>query len=118
MDAATAEARIKRMVAWDSDPALSQGDIEELVTLAARADADGLAPDDDDWTETYDLNAAAAEGWRWKMAKATARVSFGDGTQSVSRSDFVAHCAAMVAQYQRRIAVNVPMNRYDDPWVV
>lgn len=114
MDAATAEARIKRMVAWDSDPVLLQADITELVALARRADADGLAPDHDDWTETYDVVASAVEGWRWKMAKAAARVTVSTDGQTISRSDYLLHCQQMIRELQRRMVTSVTGYRYDE----
>lgn len=56
------------------------------------------------WTATYDLNAAAAEGWRWKGAKVTNRVTVAEDQQQLSRSDYLKHCAAMVRLYQAKIA--------------
>lgn len=102
-------ARLQIMVAWDAEPALSPDEMGMLVDVARRADADGLAPSDTGWAPTWDLNAAAAEGWRWKAAKVANRYSVSTDGQSLSRSDLIAHCERMVSQYQRRVATSVPM---------
>lgn len=47
----------------------------------------------------YDLHAAAADVWRQKLAHASQRVSFSVDGQSVSASDYHAHCGRMVAYY-------------------
>jgi hypothetical protein len=60
----TAKDKLKKMTAWDMVPELTDGEIDELLEQSALMDAAGLAPDDVGWTPTYDLNAAAASGWR------------------------------------------------------
>jgi hypothetical protein len=50
-------------------------------------DADGNEPDDEGWVATYDLNAAAAEGWEGKaMAISEASFDFSADGGSYSRS--------------------------------
>lgn len=39
--------------------------IQEFLDLEKVIDADGYAPDDDDWTPTYDVLRAAGRGWLW-----------------------------------------------------
>ena len=87
MEYAAARARLERMVAASTSPTLSAGEVDDLLRIGARPDVDGRLVDDADWEDTYDLNAAAAEGWRWKAAKVAADPNFsGDGT-SVSAGD-------------------------------
>lgn len=53
----------------------------------------------DPWAPTYDLNAAAAAGWRQKAGKVSPNYSFGvDGDQSM-QSDVFRHCMAMADHY-------------------
>jgi hypothetical protein len=54
------------------------------------------------WVPTWDLNAAAAEGWRRKAAKAAAKFDFTTGDQQFSRSQVYAQCMSMAADYARR----------------
>lgn len=160
MDTAVARARLQRMVQYDVAPVLTSAEIDDLMLLARRPDADGYVPYDiwaastiytisqyrvptvsnghlyvvstagtsgasqpvwptasgatvtDGtvvWTErgqylytpTFDLRAAAAEGWRWKAAKVAAEynVSAGGGT-SFQRSQKWQQCMAMARSYQ------------------
>lgn len=66
----------------------------------------GAAP----WAYTVDLNAAAAEGWRWKAGKCSNRVDVSEDQQSLHRAQQLAHCLKMADYYARRIgqAVRVP----------
>lgn len=100
MDTAAARARLERMVAAGETPTLTKGDVDDLMAMAQRPDADGLTVDSDGWTPTYDLAAAAAEGWRWKAAKAAAQVDFSADGASVSMSKLRDACIAMAEQYE------------------
>lgn len=100
-------ARLQRMVAYDSDPVLTAEEVEDLLALSAVADADGLAPTDTGWTPTWDLHRGAAEGWRWKAAKAASRFQFSADGASFNRQQVIEHCERMSAQYRRRIVSNV-----------
>lgn len=141
MDTATARARLERMLQWDVDPVLTTAEVDDLMQLARRVDANGYKPaaawaastiytislyrvptvynghqylvttagtsgtveptwpttsggtvTDGSvvweerglylWTTTYDLKAAASEGWRWKAAKVASKydVAAGGGT--------------------------------------
>lgn len=59
------------------------------------------------WDPTYDLNAAAAEGWRWKAAKVAGEFDFGTDQQTFSRSDKHAACLAMADEYRKRVTGSV-----------
>lgn len=77
------EARdeLKLMVAWQTEPKLSEDDLTVLLRLAAMVDENGLGPKDPDWTPTYSpvyLNRAAARGWRVKAGKLTADKTMSD----------------------------------------
>lgn len=55
-----------------------------------------------DWAPTFDIDAAAAAGWRVKASKAAGRFDFTEDGQSFSRSQVVAHCNAMAASFEKR----------------
>lgn len=105
MDKTTAWARLRAMTAADSAPTLAADELEALLAMSRLADSAGLAPSETDWVPTYDLNRAAAEGWRWKLGKlaGTAYDFTADGA-TFNRSQMVAHCKEMIAQYQRKLA--------------
>lgn len=167
MDEATARARIESMTAWDSEPALSQDQIDALVAFARRADDTFRWVDDDtswtattayslatrrapltrnghlyevttagtsgssepawpttaggtvvdgsvhwtevggSWSPTYDLNAAAAEGWRWKAAKVAGEFDFSTDQQTFDRTGKHAQCLAMAEHYQKRVSGSI-----------
>ncbi|MBK9181410.1 MAG: hypothetical protein IPM45_18010 [Acidimicrobiales bacterium] len=56
------------------------------------------------WAATWALDAAAAEGWRWKASKVSPRFGFSTGDQRFDRGDVFAHCLQMAAVHQRRAA--------------
>lgn len=66
--------KLKLLTAWDTAPALTEDEIEEMLAAAALQDANGLAPLHEEWTPTYDLNAAAAAAWLIKASRAAATV--------------------------------------------
>jgi hypothetical protein len=95
------------MVAWDQVPTLTPVQVLDLVAMAARRDASGVAPGDTDWSPTYDLNAAAAEGWRWKAAAVAGSFDFVTDSQRFDRSQVVAMCLQMSDRYRRRILASI-----------
>ena len=66
--------RLKALTAWDSEPVLTEDDLAQALAAAALTDAAGLEPLNEEWSPTYDLNAAAAQGWLLKAAKAASIV--------------------------------------------
>lgn len=96
-----AERRLRSMTAASSlELPLSDEEIEDLLSLARRPDILGYAPGEPEWEPTYDLDAAAAEGWRWKAGKTTTRVTVGASGSNVQQSDSFAFCMQMVAEFQ------------------
>lgn len=90
------------MTAAATAPELTDGDLDELVLVARRPDAEGRVDGDDGWEPTWALGVAAAEGWRWKAGRVADRVDFSaDGTR-LSRSQLVDHCLRMADVYGRR----------------
>jgi hypothetical protein len=106
MDASTALARLRAMTASDTDPTLSDSELMLLLGMCQLEDEDGLAPDDVDWTGTYNLNLGAAEGWRWKAGKCSNRFAFRDDLNDYQRQQVNEHCLKIAKEYSRKIAVS------------
>lgn len=54
------------------------------------------------WAETYDLRAAAYQGWRLKASKASGRFDFVTDGQDFKRSMTYAQCMEMAASFKPR----------------
>lgn len=54
------------------------------------------------WSPTYDLAAAAAEGWRWKAGLVSDRFRFADGGDSYDRNQVFEHCNKMAELYEAK----------------
>lgn len=177
MDTAAARARLERMVQHTVEPVLTTAEIDDLMLLALRADANGYTPysiwsastiytaqayrvptvsnghqyivttagtsgaSEPTWpttsggtvtdgsvvwtergqylyTPTYDLRAAAAEGWRWKAAKVVSEynVAAGGGT-NFQRSQKYEHCMTMAREFSRSgVGVVQLQNAYARRW--
>jgi hypothetical protein len=104
-----ASAKIERMTDSDSDPVLTTDDVTDLVDAAARADASGLYRGESGWTPTWDLNAAAAEGWARKASKAANKFNFSEDGQRFDRAQIYAHCAAQQKVYADKAMGSLPL---------
>ena len=87
------------MVQASTDPALSADEVTDLVNAAARPDTDGYDRTDDAWTPTWDLNAAAAEGWSRKASLAANLFNFAEDSQRFDRSQIYANCVTQRDYY-------------------
>lgn len=106
MNRVTAKARLSLMVASSSNPVLSDADMNTLTDLARRQDAAGRWPSDaayDGDDATYDLNAAAAQGWGWKAGKVAGDFNFSADGASYSKADVLAHCQEREAFYGGKV---------------
>lgn len=107
------------MVAADSEPTLEVDEVEDLLDLVKRADIHGLLPTDTDWIPTYDLNAAAAEGWRRKAGKVSGSNDFSVDGDSYSDSQQHAMCLEMAKSYAAKSSGTISLApSYDDEYVV
>ncbi len=101
--------KLKRMTAWDAEPTLSEGDLDELLAAAALEDATGLAPLSEEWTATYDLNVAAVGAWLTKAGRASTLVEVDPPGSGIVTSKVFDNCRAMARIYaaKRKITVGV-----------
>ena len=105
-----ARARLEDMLQSSAEPTLSTGEVDALLAEAKRADADGLAPGDEGWTPSWDLNAAAAEGWRRKAGKVAGRFDVTLDGDALRRSQIFGACLTMAERYARKIAGSASMS--------
>lgn len=103
MDRADAKTRLGRMVAFDASPVLSDADLDALLDTYPLLDVTGYRSTDTAWEPVWDLNAAAAEGWRWKAAKVAGDFTFSADDASYSKGDVLAQCLEMEAKYASRV---------------
>ena len=109
MEAASALARLRAMTASSTDPVLTEEELDLLLEGCRLEDSAGVAPGGTDWVGTYDLNRAAAEGWRWKAGKAASRFGFtADGAQ-FNRQQTVEACERMAKTYAGKVISSVPV---------
>lgn len=104
MDPTIAKNRLKRMVAWEAEPTLSEGEIDDLLEIFRVPDAAGILPGETGWEPTYRLNAAAAEGWTWKAGKASEMISVDLDDERMSANQIFEHCERMAQRYKRKIS--------------
>lgn len=90
MDLGEAEIQLCRMVAADSPPELDLDEVRDLVAMAQ--------------SRGWNLYAAAAEGWRWKAAKAAGDFGFSTDGNRFDRDQAHGMCMRMADWYQRRAA--------------
>lgn len=102
MTESEARAKLELMILPNEDPVLSATQVTDLLTYARRPDADDLDYSDAGWTPTWDLDAAAAEGWRRKAGLAATRFSFAEDGQRFDRAQIYAHCLKQAEHYARR----------------
>lgn len=100
--------RLERLVLSDEDPALDSGQLDDCLTYARRPDAEDRDVNDDAWEPTWDLDAAAAEGWRRKAGLAASRFNFAEDSQRFDRAQVYAHCLQMANEYARRSMGAIP----------
>ena len=97
--------KLKLMTAWEVEPALSEDDLTAALAAAALQDASGLAPLHEEWTATYDLNAAASAAWLIKAARAAGTVD--EPTAGTVTSRVFENCRAMARIFTARRAHSV-----------
>lgn len=103
----TPKDKLKKMTAWDIAPTLADGEIDELLAQSAMADSSGLAPLNEEWTPTYNLNAAAAAGWLIKAGRASELVEVDPPGSGLFSSKVFDNCRAMARIYAAKKRVSV-----------
>jgi len=110
----TAKDKLKKMIAWDTDPTVTDDEVDELLGQSSVADSLGNAPSVVDWAPTYDLNSAAAAGWLIKAARAAALVEVDPPGSGLFTSKVFDNCRAMARLYSRKKAATLSTSTYLD----
>lgn len=97
----TPKESLKKLTAWDTEPELSEDELDELLAGHSRADADGVSPEDVDWEPTYDLNAAAAAGWLIKAGRSSGTTETDPETIAVTSRVFE-NCLKLAGIYSAK----------------
>ena len=110
MDQVAALARFQAHCPPDSDPPLSWDIVDDCISAAVTADADGVLPSESGWVPTYSRRGiwlAIVRGWEAKASAAADRFDFTTDGQSFRRSQVIDHCEARAATYRRRLSQSV-----------
>jgi len=96
---ATALARLKLYLQPDSEPTLSELEVDALLDAYALEDAQGIARDGEGWLGLWDIRAAKRKGWLLKAAKVVADVDYDVDGSKYTQDQLSQHCLAQAAQY-------------------
>jgi len=98
--------KLKKLTAWQNEPALTEAELEQLIGGTAILDSKGFAPGKVDWSPTYDLNRAATEAWLIKAARAA---SLTEVEGDIVTSKIFDNCRKMAWIFSNRRASTVPI---------
>lgn len=96
-------AELTRRIVPSEIPTIGTADVTAILGNARRADSEGRSVDDPEWVPTWDLDAAAAEGWAVKAGKAANLYSFTEDGQRFDRAAIYRHCIEQSRLYGRRL---------------
>ena len=96
------------MLANDKEPILSADTISALLERAEVRDDHNRLPGEDDYVPTYNLNVAAARGWRMKAARVAADYDLDVDQKGLTRSQMIKQMLQMASEYAR---LGAPMTR-------
>ncbi len=97
--------QLKTLTDWDIAPTLTEPELEDILAASALQDAAGLAPLHEEWSPTYDLNAAVAQAWLTKAARSAATVD--EPTAGAVTSKIFDNCRSMARIYSARRKTSV-----------
>ncbi|KXK03780.1 MAG: hypothetical protein UZ17_ACD001001037 [Acidobacteria bacterium OLB17] len=87
--------QLKLLTAWDTEPAVSESELNSILADNALIDPAGAKPADAGWAATYDINAAAASVWLVKAARAAATVEVDPPGSGIVTSKVFDNCRKM-----------------------
>ena len=97
----TAKDKLKKLTAATDEPVLTDADIDELLAASSVADGDDNSPESEAWSPTYDIAAAAAEGWMIKTGRAANTTETDPDSLNVTSRIFE-NCIRMAGIYSRK----------------
>lgn len=101
------------MTAFAVAPTLADAEIDDLLIQFGLVDANGFEPLNEEWTPTYDLNAAAAAGWLIKAGRASELVEVDPPGSGIVTSKVFDNCREMARFYaaKKRISISIAGNK-------
>lgn len=103
--------KLKLLSAWETEPVLTETELEEILDSAAVPDTDGNSPTNDNWVPTYDINKAAGEAWLVKAGKVSALVEIDFPDSGLFTSQVFENCMAMSRRFSPRVALTITTRR-------
>lgn len=101
--------KLKKMTAWNTEPALTLTELEEILSQSSLTDPEGLAPESENWTPTYSLNTAAASVWLIKTGRASSLIEMDPPGSGIATSKVFDNCWAMARLYSAKRNATVLM---------
>ena len=92
---------LSSMLANDKEPILDADLISALLERAQTRDLRNRLPGEDDYEPTYNLNVAAARGWRMKAARVAADYDLNVDQKGLTRSQLIEQMLQMASAYAR-----------------
>ena len=102
----SAKEKLKKLTASAEEPTLTDAEIDELLAASSVIDREGNSPGSESWSQTYDVNAAAAEGWMIKAARSASTTETDPNSLDVTSRIFE-NCIRMAKLYSRKRAGSV-----------
>ena len=99
--------KLKLMSAWDTEPLVSEDDLENVLEARSIADQNGALPGSEEWIPTYDQGAAAADVWLIKAARAAALTEVDPPESGIVTSKVFDNCMRMARYYRSKRAATV-----------
>lgn len=94
--------RLRRMVAEPGTTTYSDSSLAAYIEAHPLIDDDGYEPEDDDWTDTYDLAAAAGDVWEEKAAALVGGYDFAADGGDFKRSQAVEQAERQARHWRSR----------------
>ena len=94
--------KLKKMTAWDTEPALTLTELEEILSQSSLVDPIGAAPKTEGWTPTYSMNAAASSAWLVKAGKASSLIEIDPPGSGIVTAKVFDNCRAMARLYSAK----------------
>ncbi len=104
----TPKQKLKKLAGWDTEPVLSEDELDELLAASALEDAAGLAPFHEEWVPTYNINAAAASAWLIKAGRASSTTETEPDSFYVTSKIFD-NCCRMAKIYRAKRNVSLSL---------
>jgi hypothetical protein len=105
MTEAEARARIILFAAAAEEPVLDSANVDVLLSMAKRVDENGIEPGAANWTPTWSVNYAVAQGWLAKSGRLSGHYLFMSGGKMFARQQMYDHCMKLYMKYATKAGI-------------